>query len=158
MRFNGNERSCCPHDPRCCTRWNRLFKLTQRGDLWFAISPDLTHNEVGKTATVGSDAETYGTITTLAESPLERGRIWVGTDDGRVQLTTNEGKNWSDVTPPQVGGLYVARVAASAHEPRTAYVAVDGHRSDVFDPKLLRTRDDAAPGPPSEAICRRANR
>jgi len=59
-----------------------------------------------------------------------------------VQVTTNDGKAWTDVTPPLVNGLYVARIAASAHDARTAYVAVNGHRSDVFKPILLRTGDD----------------
>ena len=151
------------HDPTVLYHGgNKLFKLTERGDRWFAISGDLTRNEPGKTATVGSDAETYGTIVSLAESPARKGLLWVGTDDGLVHVTEDEGKSWKDVTPGAVKGHYVSDVLASMHDPRTAYVAVDGHRSDLFDPILLMTRDlgamwteiqgDLPPGGPVKAI------
>jgi len=120
---------------------NKLFKLTDRGDHWFAISGDLTRNEPDRTATVGSDAETYGTIVSLAESPLKQGQLWTGSDDGLVHVTEDEGKTWKDVTPAAVNRRYVSDIEASAHDPRTAYVAVDGHRSDSFEPLILVTRD-----------------
>ena len=120
---------------------NKIFKLTGRGDLWFAISDDLSRHEPQKTDTVGSEAETYGTVVSLAESPLQQGTLWAGTDDGRVHVTVNDGKSWADVTPKEVGGLYVSRLAASRHDAKTAYVSVDGHRSDVFMPVVLMTGD-----------------
>jgi photosystem II stability/assembly factor-like uncharacterized protein len=143
IRFNWNAPFVVSrHDPSVLYHaGNRVFKLTERGDLWFGISGDLTRNEPGKTATVGSDAETYGTVTALDESPLRKGLLWAGSDDGRVHVTRDEGGSWSDVTPREVGGLYVSRIAASAHDERTAYVSVDGHRSDVFKPLVLMTRD-----------------
>jgi hypothetical protein len=130
------------HDPSVLYHGgNRLFKLTQRGDLWFPISGDLTRNEVGRTATVGSDAETYGTIVSLDESPLKQGLLWAGTDDGLVHVTRDEGAAWSEVTPEGVNARYVSRVTASMHDESTAYVAVDGHRSDSFEPLLWMTTD-----------------
>jgi hypothetical protein len=120
---------------------NKVFKLTGRGDLWFAISDDLSRREPGKTDTVGSEAETYGTVVSLAESPSQQGTLWTGTDDGRVHVTVNEGNSWADVTPKEVAGLYISRIAASRHDPRAAYVSVDGHRSDVFKPLILMTED-----------------
>ncbi len=130
------------HDPSVLYHGgNKLFKLTERGDLWFAISGDLTKNEAGRTATVGSDAETYGTIVSISESPMNKGQIWVGTDDGLVHVTENEGGAWRAVTPAEVAGRYISRIAASQHDAATAYVAVDGHRSDSFEPLIFMTRD-----------------
>lgn len=130
------------HDPTVLYHaGNKVFKLTERGDFWFAISPDLSRDEPAKTATVGSDAETYGTVVSLAESPLEQGLLWAGTDDGRIHVTRDEGGSWSEVTPAEVGGLYVAEIVASQHAAEVAYAAVDGHRSDDFAPRVLATRD-----------------
>ena len=143
FRFNWNAPFLISHhDPSVLYHGgNKVFRLTERGNLWFAISEDLSKNEIGKTATVGSDAETYGTIVSLAESPLMKGQLWSGTDDGRVQVTSDDGKAWSDVTPAAVSGLYVSRIATSRHDAKTAYIAVDGHRSDVFKPLILMTQD-----------------
>jgi photosystem II stability/assembly factor-like uncharacterized protein len=143
LRFNWNAPFLVSHhDPTVLYHGgNKVFRLEKRGDLWFAISPDLSRNEPDKTATVGSNAETYGTVVTIAESPRQKGLLWAGTDDGRVHVTDDDGKHWADVTPAAVSGWYVSRIAASAAEERTAYVAVDGHRSDVFKPLLLMTRD-----------------
>src|SRR5262245_9235915 len=120
---------------------NRSFKLTQRGDQWEAISGDLSRRETDKIQTVGSDAETYGTVVSLVESPVAKGLLWAGTDDGLVHVTDNDGKSWANVTPKEVGGLYVARIAPSWKSAKTACVTVDGHRSDVFKPLVLRTED-----------------
>jgi photosystem II stability/assembly factor-like uncharacterized protein len=143
LRFNWNAPFLLSrHDPTVLYQGgNKVFRLTQRGDLWFPASPDLSRGEPDKTATVGSDAETYGTVTALDESPLQKGRLWAGTDDGRVHVTTDDGKTWTDVTPAAAGGLYVARVVASRHDAEAAYAAVDGHRSDVYRPLVLATRD-----------------
>jgi photosystem II stability/assembly factor-like uncharacterized protein len=130
------------HDPSVLYQGgNKLFKLTDRGDLWFAISGDLTRNEPGRTATVGSDAETYGTIVSIAESPLAKGQLWTGSDDGLVHVTTDEGGAWKEVTPPGTDRRYVSRIVASQHDASTAYVTVDGHRSDSFEPLIFMTRD-----------------
>jgi photosystem II stability/assembly factor-like uncharacterized protein len=143
LRFNWDAPfTISRHDPSVLyLGGNRLFKLTDRGDRWFPISGDLTRDEPDRTATVGSDAETYGTIVSLSESPLRQGLLWVGTDDGLIQVTEDEGSSWKNVTPGAVDRRYVSYMTASQHDPRTAYAAVDGHRSDVFEPVLLVTRD-----------------
>ncbi|HUD72035.1 MAG TPA: hypothetical protein VMQ62_08740 [Dongiaceae bacterium] len=143
FRFNWNAPFfVSPHDPTVLyLGGNRVFKLTGKGDQWNAISADLSTNDPVKSATVGSNAETYGTVVSLAESPLAKGMLWAGTDDGRVHVTKNDGGAWADVTPKEAGGLYVARVTPSRHAADTAYVAVDGHRSDIFRPIILKTRD-----------------
>lgn len=128
------------HDPTVLYHaGNRVFKLTERGEYWYAISEDLTRNEMVKVQTAGSTAENYGTLTTLAESPRTAGVLWAGSDDGLVHVTRNGGESWKDVTPKQVGGMYVAHVEASFAADERAYCAVDGHRSDVFRPIVLRT-------------------
>ncbi|MBI3449168.1 MAG: glycosyl hydrolase [Acidobacteria bacterium] len=142
-RFNWNAPFfVSPHDPSVLyLGGNKVFKLTQRGDLWAEISGDLSRNETDKKATVGSAAETHGTVVSLAESTLQKGWLWAGTDDGRVHVTEDDGKQWTEVTPAAVGGLYVSRIAPSRHDARTAYLAVDGHRSDNVKPLVLMTAD-----------------
>jgi photosystem II stability/assembly factor-like uncharacterized protein len=123
---------------------NHLFKLTERGDKWESISPDLSTRDVERITTTGSGAETNGTIYTIAESPITRGLIWAGTDDGKLWVTRNEGKDWSDLTgnlPREARGFWVSSVEASHFEEGTAYVAIDGHRNDVFAPFVLMTTD-----------------
>lgn len=145
-RFNWNTPfAISPHDPTVL--WmggNHLFRLFERGDRWEEVSPDLTTSDPKKMVTAGSGAETYCTIVTLAESPLSKGLVWVGTDDGKVWMTRDGGAHWNDLTANLRGvppGLYMSRIEASHHDPGTAYLAVDGHRSDVFRPYLLVTRD-----------------
>ena len=128
------------HDPTVLYHaGNKVFKLTGRGDYWYAVSGDLTRRETDKIMTEGSAAESYGTITALAESPLQPGVLWAGSDDGLVHVTFDDGGSWKDVTPKQVGGLYISYLEASHHDKDRAYCAVDGHRSDVFRPLVLLT-------------------
>jgi len=145
-RFNWNTPFVIsPHDPTVL--WmggNRLFRLYERGDKWEFASPDLTTQDPKKMVTAGSNAERHCTIVTLAESPIKKGLIWVGTDDGKVWVTQDAGGHWSDLTASLRGvpaGLYMSRIEASHHDPGTAYLAIDGHRSDLFRPFLLVTRD-----------------
>jgi photosystem II stability/assembly factor-like uncharacterized protein len=143
FRFNWNAPFfISPHEPTTLyLGGNCVFKLTERGDRWRRISEDLSTRDVEKIMAVGSQAETGGTVVSLAESALQAGLLWAGTDDGRVHVTVNDGGTWTDVTPPQINGLYVSKIEPSHHERDTAYVAVDGHRSDVFEPILLMTTD-----------------
>jgi photosystem II stability/assembly factor-like uncharacterized protein len=123
---------------------NRVFKLAAKGEEWKAISPDLSAQEYAKLATVGSGAENYGVVYTLAESPLKPGMLWAGTDDGKLWLTDNDGGAWSDLTaslPAAAKGQWLSRVEASWSDAKVAYLAVDAHRSGSFAPLAWRTAD-----------------
>ncbi len=124
---------------------NLLVKSSYRGEAWEEISPDLTTNDASKLATgKGGDGNIqYCTITTIDESPLEPGVIWVGTDDGNVWLTRDGGKNWTKLNDRIAGnpGYWVSRVAASPNRPGTAYVSYTGYREDDFRPFLFKTAD-----------------
>jgi photosystem II stability/assembly factor-like uncharacterized protein len=125
-----------------------LFRSVDRGEHWEAISPDGTaRGEAAKDC--GGDPDLararacgYGTIFSIGLAPDNTDTIWIGTDDGRVRLTRDAGKTWSDVTP---GGLpvwaKVSTIDVSAIDPGAAYVAVDNHRQDDFAPHAWRTRD-----------------
>jgi photosystem II stability/assembly factor-like uncharacterized protein len=128
-----------------------LFKTTNGGQSWQQISPDLTRENPGVPANLdpttaqdtGSNKDPRrGVIYTIAPSPLEKDRIWIGTDDGLVQLTTNGGKEWKDVTPPELTPWSkVAAVEASHFDAQLAYAAVDRHRLEDYRPYIYRTRD-----------------
>lgn len=123
---------------------NRVFRLTARGELWQIVSPDLSTQELEKMIAVGSGAENYGVVYTLAESPLKAGWLWAGTDDGKLWITEDDGANWTDLTanlPAPAKGQWISRVEASGHDPRVAYLAVDAHRSGNYAPLVYRTAD-----------------
>ncbi|MCH8211591.1 MAG: hypothetical protein IIB99_09470 [Planctomycetes bacterium] len=143
FRFNWNAPFfISPHDSTTLyLGGNYVFKLTERGDSWSRISDDLSTRDINKITTVGSEAETNGTVVSLAESPLQQGFLWAGTDDGLIHITTEDGGTWTNVTPPEAQGLYVSKIEPSHHDRETAYVAIDGHRSDRFEPILLVTTD-----------------
>jgi photosystem II stability/assembly factor-like uncharacterized protein len=126
---------------------NRLFRLTNRGDNWEAVSPDLTNAAPATMATAGSNAENHHTIVAVSESPKDRNVIWAGTDDGNVQVTRDGGKTWTNAAANIAGvpkGLWVSRVQASSFSAGRAYAAIDGHRSDDFHPYLVTTDDYGA--------------
>ncbi len=120
---------------------NCVFRLTNQGDDWEKISPDLSTRDPDMIMTEGSDAETAGTVVTLAESPVTEGMIWSGTDDGLIHVTKDGGDTWTNVTPDEVDGMYVSRIEPSRFSADTAYAAIDGHRSDFFEPVLLMTEN-----------------
>jgi photosystem II stability/assembly factor-like uncharacterized protein len=124
---------------------NILVKSPFRGEYWEVVSPDLTTNDPKKLTTgKGGDGNIqYCTITTIDESPLIEGVIWVGTDDGNVQLTRDGGKSWENLTDriPENPRYWVSRVAASHHEPGTAYVSYTGYRRDDLKSFLYKTID-----------------
>jgi photosystem II stability/assembly factor-like uncharacterized protein len=134
---------------------NHLFKTTDRGDTWWIISPDLTKNDPEKTKNItggltsdvepGGGAEHYGTIVTIGESPVRPGVIWVGTDDGNVQVTEDGGKTWTNVARNIAGlpsqELYVSRVRPSKFDAATCFVTIEGHESAVFKPFVFKTSD-----------------
>jgi photosystem II stability/assembly factor-like uncharacterized protein len=143
-----------PHNPETLYfGGNHLFKSVDRGDHWMIISPDLTTNDKAKisqdkpTGGITPDvtgAEAHCTIITISESPRVPGLIWVGTDDGNVQVTRNGGASWTNVRPNIKGvppGIWCSRVEASRFDEGTCYVTFDGHRSDDFHPYVFKTTD-----------------
>jgi photosystem II stability/assembly factor-like uncharacterized protein len=122
-----------------------LLRSLDRGDHWQEISPDLTTNDRKKIAACGPSI-TYCTITTISESPVKPGVIWVGTDDGKVQVTLNGGGTWKNLTAKiaSIGGpenFWVSRVFTSHQSAGTAYVSKTGLRQDDFRPFLFKTTD-----------------
>jgi len=141
-----------PHDPNTMYLGsNVLFKSTNEGSSWEIISPDLTRNDKSKQASSGgpitkdnTSIEYYDTIFTVMESPLTSGTIWVGTDDGLVQLSRDGGKNWANVTPPSSmmpEWIQINSLEASPNDPATAYVAATMYKFDDNRPYLYRTSD-----------------
>ena len=139
-----------PHDPNTLYHGGeRLFKTTDGGVHWQAISPDLTRNDKSKQHASGGDitlddtgTEYYDTIFAVAESPITKGLIWVGTDDGLIQITRDEGKNWTNVTPKDLPEWSrISQIEASPHDAGTAYVAVDRHQNDDLQPYIYKTSD-----------------
>ncbi len=124
---------------------NILVKSPYRGEYWEEISPDLTTNDPKKLTTgKGGDGNIqYCTITTIDESPLEEGVIWVGTDDGNVQLTRDRGKTWTKLNEMITRNpeYWVSRVVASPNNPGTAYVSYTGYRRDDLRPFVYKTTD-----------------
>jgi hypothetical protein len=128
---------------------NQVWKTTDGGQNWTAISPDLTRATWDAPANVGTyrgseeaKPSRRGVIYTIAPSPLEAGRIWAGTDDGLIHLTIDGGQHWSDVTPPELTPwAKVSLMDASHFDPNTAYAAVNTIRLDDLRPHIYRTRD-----------------
>ncbi len=148
-----------PHDNRVVFYGgNRLFRTADRGHTWQVISPDLTRNQEWKKLPImgperGDDTlsrddgvSDFGTITTIGESPVQAGLLYVGTDDGKVQMTADGGKSWRDLTSRfrLPGARWASRVLASRHAAGTAFVAFDGHQDDDFKPYIFRTTDNGA--------------
>jgi photosystem II stability/assembly factor-like uncharacterized protein len=126
-----------------------LFKSVNDGRSWQVISPDLTRNETAKQGSSGgpitkdnTSIEYYNTIFTVAPSPKDSQLIWVGTDDGLVQLTRDGGRSWQNVTPKELPeGALVSMVDASPHDPATAYVAATRYKLDDERPYAYKTAD-----------------
>jgi photosystem II stability/assembly factor-like uncharacterized protein len=139
-----------PHDPNTLYHaGERLFKTTDGGVHWQAISPDLTRNDKSKQKVSGGDitlddsgTEYYDTIFALAESPITRGVLWAGTDDGLIQITRDEGQTWANITPKELPEWSrISQIDPSPFDTGTAYVAADRHQSDDFHPYIYKTSD-----------------
>ena len=121
-----------------------VHRTSDGGQTWTAISPDLTRNDKSRqtTGSVGSEPESYPTISAFQESKRERGVFWAGTDDGLVQLSRDGGGTWTNVTPkalPDLATVYA--VEPSAHDAGRAFVAAARYLLDDFRPYVFRTDD-----------------
>src|SRR5256886_4392400 len=128
---------------------NTLWKTRDRGDHWEKISPDLSREKYELPACVGKykedatkQAHRRGVIYTVAPSPLDVNRIWCGTDDGLIHLTTDGGKTWSNVTPPNISAWQkISLIDAGHFDANTAYAALNTLRIDDLRPHILKTHD-----------------
>ncbi len=152
LRFNWNApMAISEHQPdRFYMGSQYLHKSENMGDTWEIISPDLTTNDPAKQnqsdsgglSMDNSGAENHTTIFTIAESPLDENVIWVGTDDGNVQVTINGGKTWTN-TVANITGLpkntWTYHIEASVFDKATAYAVFDGHTTGDMNPYVYKT-------------------
>jgi len=123
---------------------NHVFKLTNHGERWRMISPDLSSKNYDKMITTGSGAEDFGVVYALAESPVKAGVLWAGTDEGKLWRTDDDGGSWTDLSanlPAGGKGSRISSVSLSAADVQTAYISVDAHREGNYAPFLYRTTD-----------------
>ena len=137
-------------DPRSLYFANQfLYKTTNGGESWTQISQDMTREDPGVPENLNEAAaanaptdKRRGVIYTIAPSPLRAQRIWIGTDDGLIHLTNDDGKTWQNVTPPGLTSWSkVAMLEASHFEVNEAYAAVERHQLQDYEPHIYRTRD-----------------
>ena len=140
-----------PHDPDVLYAASEVvWKSTDHGNSWTIISPDLTRNDKSKQTASGgpltkdiTSVEYYDTIFTLAESPVAKGKLWAGSDDGLIHLTADGGGHWADVTPKGLPPWStISLIDPSPHDAAAAYAAVDRHRLDDIAPYAWKTADD----------------
>ncbi|HEV2719404.1 MAG TPA: glycosyl hydrolase, partial [Thermoanaerobaculia bacterium] len=141
-----------PNDPKKMYAASQyLFESTNGGASWTRISDDLTRNDKSKQGPSGgpitkdnTSVEYYDTIFYVAESPVEPGVIWAGSDDGLVHVTRDGGKTWANVTPPKTimpEWIMINAIDASPLDKGAAYVAATAYKSDDFHPYLYKTND-----------------
>ena len=152
-RFNWNTPIVLsPHDKTTIYfAGNVVFRSPDFGKTWEQISPDLTTNDPEKLKDAGgpiafenSTAEYHSTIISIAESPVQKGQVWVGTDDGNLQLTSDGGKNWTNLIRNIAGvgaNSPVSHVEPSRTSATVAYIAFDRHMFDDFRPYIFKTTD-----------------
>ncbi len=127
---------------------NKLLRSDDEGYSWTEISDDLTRNDASKHTDGGvpytneaAGGEVYNTITYIAPSPHQAGTIWIGSDDGLVHLTKDEGKNWMNVTPKGLAESLINAIEVSPHDPGTAYLAVTRYKFNDLRPMAYMTND-----------------
>jgi len=126
-----------------------LYKTTNGGETWTQISQDLTREDPGVPPNLNEAAaadapadKRRGVIYTIAPSPLRASMIWIGTDDGYIQLTNDDGKTWQNVTPsPMTSWSKVVMIDASHFDVNEAYAAWERHQLEDYEPYIYRTRD-----------------
>lgn len=152
LRFNWNSPFIIsPHNSKTLYMGSQyLHKTVDQGNNWEVISPDLSTNDTAKqnpragVTPEDTGAERHCTITTVSESPMRAGVLWVGTDDGRVHLTRDGGANWTEMTQKFAGvpaNTWVTRVRASNFVEGRCYVTFDGHRNDDYKSYVFMTDD-----------------
>ncbi len=147
-----------PHEPqRLYFASHRVWRSDDRGDSWRAISGDLTKNQERIERPIMGDTQgwdmpwdmlamsNYNTITSISESPLQAGLIYVGTDDGLIQVTENDGENWRSIDVGDLPGVpdsaFVNDIKADLHDSDTVYMALDNHKYGDFQPYLLKSNN-----------------
>ncbi|MBC7921018.1 MAG: glycosyl hydrolase [Ferruginibacter sp.] len=150
-----------PHNPNVLYATSQyVHRSTDQGQSWQVISPNLSRSDpatLERTPTlddpsIGQDwgpikrdntgVEWYGTVFALAESPVKAGVLWAGSDDGFVQVSTDHGGHWKNVTPPEMPAFArISLIDPSPHDPATAYVAALKYKQDDFRPYLYQTND-----------------
>ncbi len=142
-----------PHDPNILyTAGNIIFRSRDEGVTWEVISPDLSRNDPATLEPSGgpitkdnTGAEVYATVFALAESPLQPGLLWAGSDDGLIHISRDAGANWTNITPPDLPEwALISIIEPSPHDPATAYVAATRYKLDDFQPYLFKTSDYGA--------------
>src|SRR4051812_1225237 len=121
--------------------FQHVFRSPDRGDTWERISGDLSDNDPAAMLPRSSAGIPYQTIVALAESPRRQGLLYAGTDDGRLHVTQDDGKRWSEVTAGLRGRKWISCVVASGHAEATVYVAQRGREEDDFAPYLYKSSD-----------------
>ncbi len=154
LRFNWNPpMAVSDHNPDRFYMGSQFLHVSDdMGETWRKISPDLTTNDprkLNQAASGGlsidnSGAENHCTVFTIAESPVDENVIWVGTDDGNVQVTTDGGNSWTNTTPNITGlpnNTWCYHIEASVHNKGTAYAVFDGHTTNDWTPYVYKTKD-----------------
>lgn len=154
LRFNWNAGIAAdPFNPTTIYYGSQfVHRSTNRGDSWQIISPDLTTNDTSKQKQLESGGLTYDvttaenhcTIISIAPSPVQQGVMWVGTDDGNLQLTTNGGASWTNVVKNVKGvpeSTWIPQIHPSSYNAGEAFVVFDNHRRNDWTPYLYRTTD-----------------
>lgn len=125
-----------PHNPRIVyLGLNHLYRALDR-DNFARISPDLTHNDPDKMGDIP-----YQTIFAISESPVKFGLVYAGTDDGRAHVTRDGGETWTEITEGLAEDRWISRIAASAFDEGTVYLAQNGKRNDDFAAYLFKSTD-----------------
>ncbi len=138
-----------PHDRNTIYHaGNVVFKTVDQGNSWEVISPDLTRNDKSRQGPGGgpytneaAGGENYNTLSYLVESPHEKGVLWAGSDDGLVHLTKDGGRNWENVTPPDLGEGIINSIEVSPHDAATAYMVLMHYKWMDLESYIFKTLD-----------------